>query len=87
MTHYNVNEVWNMVLKHVENIRNSGYLNEKRARQDVQMMLDTIENTLKSNFYENSLIKDMLKLVESDVENKRVSAYEGARRLLELYQH
>ena len=71
MTHYNVNEVWNMVLKHVENIRNSGYLNEKRARQDVQMMLDTIENTLKSNFYENSLIKDMLKLVESDVDLKR----------------
>ena len=86
MTHYNVPEVWNMVLQHVENIRKSGYLNEKRARQDVQMMLDTIENTLKSNFYENSLVKDMLKLVENDVENKRMSAYEGARRLLELYE-
>ena len=86
MTHYNVPEVWNMVLEHVENIRKSGYLDEKRARQDVQMMLDTVENTLKSNFYENSLIKDMLKLVENDVENKRVSAYEGARRLLELYE-
>ena len=85
MTHYNVNEVWNMVATHVENIRKSGYLDEKRARQDVQMMLDTIENTLKSNFYENALIKDMLKLIEDDVENKRVSAYEGARRLLELY--
>ena len=86
VTHYNVTEVWNMVLNHVENIRNSGYLDEKRARQDVQMMLDTIENTLKSNFYENSLVKDMLKLVENDVENKRMSAYEGARRLLELYK-
>ena len=86
MTHYNVNEVWNMVTTHVENIRKSGYLDEKRARQDVQMMLDTIENTLKSNFYENALIKDMLKLVENDVENKRMSAYEGARRLLEMYK-
>ena len=71
---------------YVVNIRKSGYLDEKRARQDVQMMLDTIENTLKSNFYENPLIKDMLKLIENDVENKRMSAYEGARRLLELYQ-
>lgn len=86
MTHFNVNEVWNMVTTHVENIRKSGYLDEKRARQDVQMMLDTIENTLKSNFYENTLVKDMLKLVENDVENKRMSAYEGARRLLELYK-
>ena len=87
LTHYNVPEVWNMVLTHVENIRQSGFLDEKRARQDVQMMLDTIETTLKTNFYENSLVKDMLKLVENDVENKRMSAYEGARRLLELYQH
>ena len=86
MTHFNVNEVWNMVTTHVENIRKSGYLDEKRARQDVQMMLDTIESTLKSNFYENTLVKDMLKLVENDVENKRMSAYEGARRLLELYK-
>ena len=87
LTHYNVPEVWNMVLEHVENIRKSGFLNEKRARQDVQMMLDTVENTLKTNFYENPLIKDILKLVENDVENKRMSAYEGARRLLELYKH
>ena len=87
MTHFNVPEVWNMVLTHVENIRKSGYLNDKRARQDVQMMLDTIENTLKSNFYEDSLVKDMLKLIENDVENKRMSAYEGARRLLEIYKH
>ena len=74
-----------MVQTHVENIRKSGYLEEKRARQDVQMMLDTIETTLKSNFYENSLVKDMLKLIENDVENKRMSAYEGARRLLNVY--
>lgn len=71
-----------MVLQHVEKIRETGYLDEKRARQDVQMMLDTIDQTLKNNFYENQLISDMLKLIENDVENKRMSAYEGARRLL-----
>jgi len=85
LTHYNVPEVWQMVLQHVEKIRETGYLDEKRARQDVQMMLDTIDQTLKNNFYENQLISDMLKLIENDVENKRMSAYEGARRLLELY--
>ncbi|MBP9995449.1 MAG: methylmalonyl Co-A mutase-associated GTPase MeaB [bacterium] len=86
LTHYNVPEVWDMIEGHVGNIRESGYLNAKRSRQDVQMMLDTIENTLKSDFYENTLVKDLLKLVEDDVENKRVSAYEGARRLLEAFK-
>lgn len=85
LTHFNVPEVWQMVVKHVESIRKSGYLDEKRAQQDVQMMLDTIEQTLKNNFYENSLVKDMLLLIENDVENKRMSAYEGARRLLEIF--
>jgi len=86
MTHFNVPEVWNMVLEHVENIRKSGYLDEKRARQDVQMMLDTIESTLKSNFYENEKIKNWLGIVEKNVQDKQISAYEGARRLLELYE-
>lgn len=87
LTHFNVPEVWNIVETHVNNIRKTGYLDEKRARQDVQMMLDTVENTLKSEFYENDLVKDMLKLVENDVENKRISAYEGARRLMEVYKN
>ena len=85
-THFNVPEVWNMVLEHVENIRKSGYLEEKRARQDVQMMLDTIESTLKANFYENDRIKEWLGIVEKNVEEKKISAYEGARRLLEFYE-
>ena len=86
LTHFNVPEVWDMVENHVNNIRKSGYLDEKRANQDVQMMLDTIENTLKSDFYENATVKETLRLVENDVENKRMSAYEGARRLLEAYR-
>ena len=85
-THFNVPEVWNMVLEHVENIRKSGYLEEKRARQDVQMMLDTIESTQKSNFYENANIKNWLGVIENNVQDKKISAYEGARRLLELYE-
>ncbi|MDY6075234.1 MAG: methylmalonyl Co-A mutase-associated GTPase MeaB [Bacteroidales bacterium] len=85
LTHFNVPEVWEMVSTHVHNIKSSGYLDEKRARQDVQMMFDSIEQTLKSDFYQDNSVKEMLRLVENDVQNKRVSAYEGARRLLQLY--
>ncbi len=28
----------------------------------------------------------MIMIIENDVENKRMSAYEGARRLLEIYK-
>ena len=85
LTHHNVPEVWKMVTEHVENIRKSGYLAEKRARQDVQTMHDSIEQTLKDDFYLNSLIKDMIALTENDVKNKRTSAYMAAHKLLETY--
>lgn len=86
LTNYNVPEVWNMVQTHVDNIRKSGYLEEKRARQDIQMMLDTIETTLKTNFYENEKVRNWLGVVEKNVEDKKISAYEGAKRLLEIYE-
>ena len=85
LTHHNVPEVWQMVTEHVENIRKSGYLAKKRAKQDVQTMFDSIEQTLRSDFYENSLIKDMITLTENNVREKRVSAYIAAQNLLEAY--
>lgn len=85
LTHYNVPEVWQMVTEHVENIRKSGYLAAKRARQDVQTMYDAIEQELRNDFYQNMLIKDMLSLAESDVKEKRESAYIAANKLLETY--
>jgi LAO/AO transport system kinase len=69
----------------VENIRKSGYLQKKRAKQDVQTMYDSIEQALRNDFYENSLIKDMIALTESDVKEKRTSAYMAANKLLETY--
>ena len=74
-----------MVTEHVENIRMSGYLAKKRAKQDVQTMYDSIEQTLKDTFYQNSLVKDMIALIESDVKEKRTTAYTAANNLLETY--
>ena len=85
LTHHNIPEVWDMVTEHVENIRKSGYLAEKRARQDVQTMYDSIEQTLKDDFYQNSFIKDIMSLMVNDVKEKRTSAYMAAHKLLETY--
>ena len=84
-TGYNVPEVWQMVTAHVQAIRESGYLFKKRARQDVQMMIDTIDTALKNDFYQNSTIADMLTLTQDDVQQHRMSAYVGAQKLIDTY--
>ena len=85
LTHHNVPEVWQMVTEHVENIRKSGYLATKRPRQDVHTRYESIEQTLRNDFYQNQLIKDMIALNENDVKEKRTSAYIAAQNLLETY--
>ncbi len=85
LTKFNIDEVWNMVAKHVQAIRQNGFLERKRAQQDVQMMIDSIEDALKNDFYRNTLIADMMQLVEDDVRQQRISAYIGAQKLLNVY--
>ncbi len=85
LTHYNIVEVWQMVQNHVDAIRQSGYLLKKRAAQEVQMMLETIEQTLKQRFFQDSAVKDMLPDVEHNVLSKKISAYIGANQLLDRY--
>ena len=48
-------------------------------------MYDSIEQALRNDFFENSLIKDMIALTETDVKDKRTSAYMAANKLLETY--
>ena len=85
LTGYNVDAVWQMVSDHVQAIRDNGYLQRKRAQQDVQMMIDTMDSALKNDFYQNPLVTDLLPLIENDVRNRRMSAYIGAQKLLDAY--
>ena len=85
LTGFNVDEVWNMVSTHVDAIRANGYLQRKRSAQDVQMMIDSIDTTLRNDFYGNKTISDLLTIVENDVKNQRLSAYVGAQQLLGTY--
>ena len=85
LTGFNIDEVWKMISTHVEAIRQNGYLAQKRAQQDVQMMIDTMDNALKNDFYNNTLVSDLLPVIEEDVRAQRMSAYVGAQRLLDTY--
>ena len=85
LTGFNIDEVWKMISDHVQATRENGYLARKRSQQDVQMMMDTMDAALKSDFYQNQLITDLLPLIENDVREQKMSAYIGAQKLLDAY--
>ncbi|MDR0969579.1 MAG: methylmalonyl Co-A mutase-associated GTPase MeaB [Lentimicrobiaceae bacterium] len=85
LTNFNIESVWQMIYNHVDTIRKNGFLDKKRNRQNVQVLYDSIDETLKTNFYENQLVKTQLPLIEQQISSHKISAYVGASDLMALY--
>jgi len=78
-------EVWQMVEEHLEVIKNNGFLKDKRTRQDVQLMYDTIDEALKDQFYKSAAIAPKLPPIEIAVKKQNLTAYVAAKQLLDDY--
>ena len=48
-------------------------------------MLETIEENLKNNFYQNKQVKSALPSLETKVSDEKLSPFVAARELLEKY--
>lgn len=81
-----IDEVWDMIDRYFEFVRNNGYLMAKRLRQARYWMYETINESLRSDFYDNSSIQEMLRKCEEGVTLNEMTSFEAARRALELYE-
>jgi LAO/AO transport system kinase len=85
--HINVEAVWNMVVNYIDFIRNNGYFEENRMRQSAYWMYESINEQLKSNFYNDPTIVNLLKSYEQKVLSNEVSSFIAASHLLDIYFH
>lgn len=58
----------------------------KRLRQARYWMYETINESLRSDFYDNASIQEMLRKCEEGVTLNEMTSFEAARRALELYE-
>lgn len=56
-----VTEIWELISKYISLTKDNGYFTTKRNEQNKYWLLQTIENRLKSDFFENEAIKSALK--------------------------
>lgn len=80
-----ISELWNSIVKYAEVQKNSGRFQEKRKRQNLQWMYETILEKLEEDFYSSEIIKKNISSVERDVLTGNVDAVDAALKLLELY--
>ena len=78
-------EVWQGVEKYLEHIELNGYFTANRNRQNKYWMYETINETLKSSFYNIPEIEAKMAEVEQRVLEAKLSSFIAAKELLDIY--
>ena len=78
-------EVWQGVEQYLQHIELNGYFTSNRNRQNKYWMYETINETLKSSFYNNPEIESRMEEVERRVLDAKLSSFIAAKELLDIY--
>ena len=78
-------EVWDMIDRYFEFVKENGYFEQKRQEQARYWMYETIDSRLRSNFYNNHDVKDMLADLEEQVLANKLSSFVAAGNILDFY--
>ena len=82
---YGVKEVWDMIYKYFDFVKESGYFDYRRAEQAKYWMYESINEQLMGNFYHNPTISDMLQAAERGVLQGERTSFVAAKQLLDSY--
>ncbi len=85
ITHEGIPEVWDTIVKFLKLTKANNYFFEKRKEQNQYWMLETINEQLKTNFYNHPEIQKLLDTTKKAVQNDEISPFAAAQLLLEKY--
>ena len=79
-----IEEIYKMIQQYFELTKENNYFLEKRNEQNKYWLLSTIEENLKTNFYNNPKIKLALQKEIQELKNGKTTPFSAANRLLNL---
>ena len=79
-----INKIDKMINEYISLTKENSYFKQKRNKQNKYWLLSTIEEQLKANFYNNSLIKNELSKVIENLENGKTTPFIAAKKLIKL---
>ncbi|MDY6801044.1 MAG: methylmalonyl Co-A mutase-associated GTPase MeaB [Bacteroidota bacterium] len=80
-----IDEVWNVINEFIEKQKSNQFFALKRKEQAKYWMYESINESLKTNFYQEENIKHKLKLFEENVLQGKMNSFLAARMLLNEY--
>lgn len=85
ITQEGIAEVWQTITKFLTLTEQNDYFNIKRAQQNEYWLLETINERLKLNFYNNPEIQALLESTKKAVQKDKISPFAAAQILLKKY--
>ena len=85
ITRIGIAEVWKTISEFVTLTKSNHYFFEKRKEQNQYWMLETIDEQLKSHFYNHPEIQTLLEANKKAVQKDEISPFAAAQLLLEKY--
>ena len=79
-----IEEINKMIKDYISLTKENSYFNTKRNNQNKFWLLSTIEQQLKTNFYQKQNVKKQLELEIINLENSKTTPFNAAKRLLDL---
>lgn len=81
-----IKEIWDMIYEYVAFVKNNGYFQYRRNQQSKYWMFESINETLKNQFYQDPKIRELLPQIERQVLNAEITSFTAAKRLLDLHK-
>ncbi|WP_338407797.1 methylmalonyl Co-A mutase-associated GTPase MeaB [uncultured Flavobacterium sp.] len=85
ITHEGIAEVWETILKFIELTKGNNSYFEKRKEQNQYWLLETINEQLKTNFFNHPEIQKLLEENKKAVQDDEISPFAAAQILLKKY--
>ncbi len=82
---YGIKEVWDMVYRYIDFVKENGYFEYRRNEQAKYWMYESIKEQLHNSFFQNSTIADMLQAQEKSVLEGQKTSFVAAKQLLDAY--
>jgi LAO/AO transport system kinase len=84
-THEGIANVWETIEDFCAFSKSNGFFMHRRMEQDQQVLIDTIDESLRTSFYSRKDNAQQLKKMEAEVISGKISPYLAAKILLEKY--
>ncbi|MFH0762221.1 MAG: methylmalonyl Co-A mutase-associated GTPase MeaB [Bacteroidota bacterium] len=78
-------ELWSLIEEYLDQVKGNGYFEKNRRGQARQWMYESIQEQLLHHFFKNPKMSHHIKEIENLVLQGKISSFQAAGRLLDLY--